>query len=267
MLADLRLYGRYLGISIRSQLQYRASFIMMAGGHFLITSFEFAAIWVLFERFGGLADWSLAEVALFYGMVNVSFALAEATARSFEYFHTLVKSGDFDRFLLRPCSLVIQVAGQEIHLRRLGRLTQGLCILAWAALALKLDWTLAKTGLLAFSIVGGTCLFYALFIIQATMTFGTTETLELMNSVTNDGTFTAQYPITIYCTWLRRFFTYAVPLACVSYYPALALLDRPDALGFGRLFQWLAPGIGILFFIFYLRLWHWGVLHYRSTGS
>ena len=32
-----RLYIRYLGISIRSQMQYRASFVMLTFGHFFIT--------------------------------------------------------------------------------------------------------------------------------------------------------------------------------------------------------------------------------------
>ena len=37
----LALYFRYVSISIRSQLQYRASFIMQTLGHFLITGMEF----------------------------------------------------------------------------------------------------------------------------------------------------------------------------------------------------------------------------------
>jgi ABC-2 type transport system permease protein len=58
-----------------------------------------------------------------------------------------------------------------------------------------------------------------------------------------------------------------VPLACVSYFPVLALLGRRDPLGSGQTFQWLAPGIGILFLIVALQVWRIGVRHYRSTGS
>ena len=77
-MTDLRLYFRYLGISVRSQMQYRASFVMMAVGHFLVTGIEVVGIWALFDRFGSLRGWTLAEVGLFYGLIHVAFALADA---------------------------------------------------------------------------------------------------------------------------------------------------------------------------------------------
>jgi len=102
------LYIRYLGISIRSQMQYRASFWMLTCGQVLITGIEFLGVWALFSRFGGLRGWSLAEAGLFYGVANIAFAIAEAFARGFDMFSALVKSGDFDRVLLRPRSTVLQ---------------------------------------------------------------------------------------------------------------------------------------------------------------
>ena len=86
-LADtLSLYGRYLAVSLRGQMQYRASFAMTAAGHFFTTALEFAAVWMLFDRFGQLRGWSLWEVGLFYGVVNLSFALSEAVVRGFDRF-------------------------------------------------------------------------------------------------------------------------------------------------------------------------------------
>ena len=86
MLDSLRLYKRYLGVSVRSQMQYRASFLMLSLGHFLETGIEFLGMAVFFDRFGHLAGWTLPEVGLFYGLVNVAFALAEAAARGFDSF-------------------------------------------------------------------------------------------------------------------------------------------------------------------------------------
>ena len=99
----LQLYWRYLMLSIRAQLQYRAAFLMAALGQFLSTGIEFLAIWVLFDRFGRLQNWRLAEVALFYSVVNCAFALADALSTGFDQFgNQYVKTGDFDRLLLRP---------------------------------------------------------------------------------------------------------------------------------------------------------------------
>lgn len=78
---------------------------------------------------------------------------------------------------------------------------------------------------------------------------------------------TGQYPLTIYRAWFRRFFTFVVPLACVNYFPTLAILDRPDPLGTSIYFQCAAPALGLIFLLIALRIWKFGVRHYRSTGS
>ena len=264
---DLRLLLRYLGISVRSQLAYRASFLMLSAGYLLITVLEFLSVWVLFSRFGSIDGWSLPEISLFYGIVNIAFALGESAARGFDIFSAMIKAGDFDRLLLRPRSTALQVAGQELTLRRVGRLLQGSCVLVWAASALGIHWSLSQYLLLGVTILGGTCLFYGLMIIQGTVCFWTTEPLEFMNAFTHGGVFAAQYPFSIYQDWFRRFFTFGIPLSCVSYYPTLALLDRADPLGSPAALHWLAPLVGVLFLGACLQLWHFGVRHYRSTGS
>jgi len=268
VLDALRLYGRYIRVSIGSQMQYRASFVMLAVGQFLVTGIEVLGIWALFARFGTLRGWRLPEVALFYGLINIAFALAEAVGRGFDVFDSKIKTGDFDRVLLRPRSAAFQIAAQELQLLRIGRLAQGLIVLLWAAGTLEVQWTVARVGLTVFAILGGACLFYGLFVLQATLAFWTIETLEIMNTVTYGGTETGQYPLTIYRPWFRKFFTFVVPLACVSYFPALAILGRDDPLvGSPVWFRWSAPAIGMVFLAVCLQVWQVGVRHYRSTGS
>ena len=263
----LALYGRYLGVSVRAQMQYRASFVLQTLGLFLVSVIEFLGVWALFDRFGSLRDWSLAEVALFYGVVNVAFSCAEAVARGFDVFGEFVKRGDFDRLLLRPRSTVLQLAGFELALHRIGRLAQGALVLGWASVALGVDWTVARLALLGFSIAGGTCLFFGLFVLQATAAFWTIESLEIANTTTYGGVQTAQYPLTIYADWFRRFFTFVVPLAAIAYFPVVAILGRPDPLGSPFWFQCAAPLLGPAFLLAALGFWQVGVRHYTSTGS
>ncbi|MEH2157872.1 ABC transporter permease [Nostoc sp.] len=267
MLNSLYVYSHYLSISIRSQIQYRAAFIMLLIGNFLSTGLEFFGVFVLLTRFKDLQGWSLSEIALFYSIVNISYALSDSISRGFELFPSLLKSGEFDRFLLRPRSTVLQLAAQELSLRRFGRLAQGLFVLFWSASTLHIAWSLDKILLAVTTILGGACFFYGLIILQATLTFWTIESLEIMNIVTYGGVETAQYPLAIYQPWFRRFFTFVIPLACVSYYPVVAILNHPDPLGSKMVFQWLSPLIGILFLLICLQLWELGVRHYNSTGS
>lgn len=266
MLDDARLYLRYVTISVKSQMQYRGSFIMSSLGHFLVTGIEFVAILVLFTRFGSIRGWSLPEVALCYGIVNIAFAISDAISRGFDLFGLMVKSGDFDRLLLRPRSTALQVAGQELTMRRIGRFAQGLLVLLWSAHALDVAWSPAKVALTAAAVLGGASLFAGLFVLQATLAFWTTESLEIVNTVTYGGVETAQFPLSIYRPWFRRFFTAVVPLATVSYFPALAILER-TASGVPALLQWTAPAFGFAFLLIALHIWKFGVRHYCSTGS
>ena len=264
----VKLYLRMIGVSIRGQMQYRVSFLLMSLGQFVTTGVEIVGVWALFDRFGNLTPWTLPQVAFFYGVVNISFAFTDALARGFDLFGAqFVKTGNFDRLLLRPRSTVLQLAGHEFTLFRVGRLLQGVIVLLWACHQLALDWTAARFALLAFTLIATFLFFYGLVIVGAVMSFWTTETLEIMNTLTYGGVETAQYPMAIYQKYFQRFFTFVVPLAMVTYFPIVAILGIPDPLGSTRTMQTLAPTAGFVFFGATLLLWRVGVQHYTSTGS
>jgi ABC-2 type transport system permease protein len=264
----LQLYGHLVSQSIRAQLQYRLSFALLAFGGFVTSVVEAVGIWALFERFGSLGTWTLPQVAFLYGLVNCAFPIAEALARGFDIFgKEFVKTGNFDRLLLRPRSTVLQLAGHEFQLQRVGRLAQGLAVFAWAIWMLDIDWSVARLLLLGYTLVSAVVFFYALFIFQAVVSFWTTESLEMMNTLTYGGVETAQYPLAIYSGGFRRFFTYVVPLGCISYFPSLALMGIEDPLGSSLWFQVCAPLAGYLFFALALIGWRIGIRHYTSTGS
>ena len=263
---SLRLYFRYAGISLRSQMEYRASFLIRSCAHFIVTIVEFLGLVALFQRFGRIDGWTLPQVGLFYGMVSVAFAIAEAIPRGFDIFPTLIKSGDFDRILTRPRSPALQILGQEFQLMRIGRFTQGLLILLWSAGRLGVDWTVPSVVLLICAIAGGVCLFSGLFVLGATMCFWTIESIEIVNCLTYGGVETAQFPISIYRTWFRSFFTFVVPLATINFFPEQAILS-PYAVGPTRWIAWVSPLAGMVFLLVCLQIWRIGVRHYTSTGS
>lgn len=264
-----RLYLRLVSQSVRAQLQYRGSFLLMAFGSLMTSVVEVAGIWALFQRFGMIGGgWRLPQVAFLYGLVNAAFAVAEALARGFDTFgRDFVRTGAFDRMLLRPRSTVLQLAGHELQIQRVGRFLQGAAVLGWAIWMLPIVWHGWKVALLAVAFAGAATFFYALFIAQAALSFWTTESLEVMNILTYGGTETAQYPLAIYRPWFRRFFTYVVPLGCVIYFPSVAIFGIDDPLGTSRLFQILAPGAGFVFMAVALGFWNLGIRHYTSTGS
>jgi ABC-2 type transport system permease protein len=120
---------------------------------------------------------------------------------------------------------------------------------------------------LAGAVFGGGCLFLGLFILRGTLAIWTVESLELVNATTYGGVQAAQYPMSIYDAWLRRFFTYLVPLLAVLYLPVTSAIGRGDPLGTPPWVGTLTWTVGPVFLALALGAWNWGVRHYTSTGS
>lgn len=265
-MSPLGLYTRYLATSMRSQMQYRLSFALYSLAQFIGIGVEFLGAWALVDRFGAVRGWSLPELALLFGLVNVTFALAESFGRGFDTFSSVVKKGDFDRFLLRPRSTALQVAGREFQFLRIGRLALGVTLLLWGGARLEVvTWGFAQVALVLGAIVGGSCVFYGLFVLQATFSFWSVESLEIMNALSYGGTETAQYPLSLYRRWFRGFFTFVVPLGFVSYFPVATILGRAGDLP--PLLRWASPLAGVVFLGASLLVWRVGVRKYASTGS
>lgn len=265
-MGPLALYRRLARISIRSQLQYRLSFVMQTLGQLLLTGGEFLGMWALFGRFGSLGGWSLADVCVFYGLVNVAFAAADAITAGFDSMGSLVRLGEFDRMLLRPRSTVLMLIGHELSGRRIGRFLQATAVLGYG-LAATGGIDVAGAALIVWTLVGSVALFAGLRILQACLSFRTVETIEIMNVFTYGGVTAASYPFPIFVRWFRLIFTYLVPLAAVAYYPGLVLIGRSDPLGAPSWTGWLSPAAGIAFLALALVVWRLSLRAYTSTGS
>jgi ABC-2 type transport system permease protein len=262
------LYGRYVAASVRSQLAYPASFAMMTLGAFLITIIEFIGVWALFRRFGQIGGWRLGDVALFYGLVSMIFAIADAITRGFDVFGpTFVKTGNFDRLLLRPRSPALQLLGYELRLTRIGRFAQGALVFGAGAALTGFHWSLGVIAILTFAVAGGVALFSGLLVLQATLAFWTVESLEVANVLTYGGEAAAEYPMNVYAAWFRNFLIFGVPIGCVTYLPMLAAMGRPDPLGSQVWIGPLAPAAGFLFLGVSLFIWRFGIRRYASTGA
>ena len=112
-----RLYVRLIGAQLRAQMQYKVSFLLAFAGSFLANIIEFFVILIIFSRVPQLAGWSLAEVALLYGMSGVAFAVAEMAGAALDTFQTHIVQGTFDRVLARPRGALFQVITEDFALR------------------------------------------------------------------------------------------------------------------------------------------------------
>ena len=264
----LRLWGRYAAVSVLGQMQYPGSFLILAAAQFANTVIGFVGVWILFARFGHIGGWSLGQIALFYGSITIAFAIADALSRGFDVFGPeFVKTGNFDRLLLRPRAASLQLAGHELRLASLGRLAQGALVLAIGLRLTPAAWSPGAATLLAWSILGGAAIFYGLLIAQATLAFWTVESLEVANIVTYGGVEAGQYPLDIYARWFRNLLMFVVPIGCVGYLPLTLILGKPNVFGAPAWAAVASPLVGWAFLGASLLVWGLGVRRYTSTGS
>jgi ABC-2 type transport system permease protein len=252
---------------MRSDLQYRVSFVLFTLSQFTVTILDFVAILILFGAVPALAHWSLREVTFLYGLANLSFGIADLLVSPIETVQQHIQTGTFDRLLLRPASPIVQVIADQFSLRRLGKVAEGALVFGIGCRVAGIHWTTARIALTALSVVTGSVIFSGLWVLTSCVCFWWVEGREAQNALTYGGGFLAQYPLGIYGAWLRRLLAYAVPIAFVNYFPAVYVLDRHDRLGLPAWASFAAPGVALVVVIAAAMAWRVGIRHYRSTGS
>lgn len=264
---QLGVYRRLVAARVRSDWQYRSSFLLLLVTQTLVAGLELAVIAVLFGHVDALAGWSVAEVALLFGLAGVAFGLADLFASQVELVSRHIKAGTFDRFLLRPMWPLLQLSSGEFALRRVGRLVQPAAVLAVALARVDIDWTPARALLVPVTVASGAVTFAAIWVITSSVAFWTVDTQEFANAFTYGGSHLTQYPFEVLGPWLRRIATFVVPLAFVAYLPAAYLLGRPPAWGPPRHAALLTPVVAAALALGAGAVWRTAVRHYRSTGS
>jgi len=258
----MRLYFKFFAMHLKSRMAYKKSFFFAVIGQFLTSFTAFLSMWFLLDRFETVRGYTLEECVLCSGVLLMSFAFGEGFFRGFDRFPRLVRSANFDLMLVRPRNLIFQVLCNDIEFTRIGRILQAVLMLAYGISMSSVVWTPYRALVLTLMILGGACIFAALFIIHAGFSFFTLEGLEFMNVFTDGAKEHFAYPIDVYGKPMLRICTYCIPYALFQYYPLLYLLGRPVSPLNG-----LLPLLTPLFLIPALALWRFGVKRYKSAGS
>lgn len=258
----MRLYLKFFSIHLKSQMIHKVSFFLTALGQFLVSFTAFLGILFMFSRFNEVEGFTLQQVLLCYGIVLLSFSLAECFGRGFDVFPQMIGNGEFDRVLVRPRSEVFQVLSSKMEFTRIGRVLQAVIVFIYAIPTSGVVWTWDKILTLLIMIICGSLIFFGLFLIYAALSFFTLEGLEFMNVFTDGGREFGRYPFSVYGDGILKFLTYVIPLALFQYYPLLYLLDIEQ----NKLYM-LLPLAALIFLVPCYAFWRFGLRRYKSTGS
>ena len=256
-----------INASLRSQLTYRLSTVLLTVAAALATFMDFVMIVVIMSHLPSLGGWSLPEVGLLYGIAGMAFGVTDACIGNLDLLPRQIREGTFDVVLVRPVGTLFQVVASEFGIRRLGKVAQSGIVLAVSLHQLHVAWTPPRVAMLAIAPVTATLIFGSIWVIAMTHVFWTVDSGEAANAFTYGGNFLAGYPIDMFTGWVRDLLAFVVPMAFVSYYPTLFILGRPDPIGLPAFTPLLTPAVAVALLGLACLVWRFGVRHYRGTGS
>jgi ABC-2 type transport system permease protein len=260
-------YAHILRAQIRAQVQYRVSFTIDIIGTTAALTLDLVTVLVLFRVTRSLAGFGLAQAFLMAGVASCGFALADMVSGNIDRLQVTIRSGQLDAVLVRPLGVLPQLLALDFAPRRIGRVVQGVVVLAVGLRFAHVAWTPEHVTMAVLAPLSGAVFFTAWFVGGATVAFWWIDSGEFANGFTYGGRDFVTYPMTVYSGQFRRVFGYALGFAFVAYYPSLVLLDRPDPLGLPRWVGWTAPLVALVAATVAASFWRTGVRHYRSTGS
>lgn len=257
----MKLYIKTLKMHIKSTLEYKASFIISFISQILVFFSYYFIILSLFSKFGNIKGFTLYEVLLCFSIIQFGYAFCETFARGIDQFDKLIIKGDFDRLLIRPQNILIQVLCYDLDLVKISRLIQAIIVFVIALVNLNIDWTILKVVALILMVLSSIVIFFGIFLLAASFCFFTIQGLEVRNLFTDGGKHMAQYPIGVFNKGFIIFFTIIIPYAFVNYYPLLYVLGKSN-----NIFYMLSPLIVFIYLIPCFIIFNIGSKRYQSVG-
>lgn len=258
----MRVYWKLILLNLESQMQYKLSFLMTVIGQFVTSFVGVFGVSFMFGYMSEIGEFSYNEVLLCFAIVTLAFSIGETFGGGLAVFAGILGNGEFDRALVRPRNVLLQLLAPRVDFTRIGLLLQAVLVLIYALPLCHVAWNCQKIITICLMIICGSILFFALFLFKASFSFFTVQSLDFLNLFTYGAREFGKYPFSIYGKGILNILTYVIPLALFQYYPLLYLLDKRT-----EEYYMLFPVLSLLFLIPCYILFTFGVRRYKSTGS
>ncbi len=258
----LSLYWYFLLQRFKILMEYRANFLIGASSTIILQIAGLLTIWVVMGQIPNLNGWTLDEVLLVYGLITLAKSVNHMFADNlWTIGWNYVRSGQFDRFLVRPIDPLFHLLADRFCHDGIGNFIVGAALVAKSTASLGIAWTPFNALYLIIVVLSGSAIFIALNLITATSAFWIVESIPVTQVIFNTHEF-AQYPLSIYHRGIQILLTWVIPYGFASFYPASYLLGHDV----GAL-AWLSPVVAMVLLVIAFRVWLFGLRHYSGTGS
>jgi ABC-2 type transport system permease protein len=259
-------YLTLLGIQLRASallaLQYRLDFVIDAFMSLFWTASALFPLIVLYGQRTTVAGWTWPEALLVVAWFTLlkgvlDGAVQPALSNVVEH----IRKGTLDFLLIKPVDAQFMVSTSRFELYRGSDVFGGLAILAWALHRLGRWPSASDVAMAAVLLLGAVVILYSIWILVVSLAFFVVkvDNLSYLFASLYDA---ARWPASVFRGTLAFLFTFVIPLALMTTYPALALLGRLSlasalgALAFAALFAFVAR-----------RVWLFAIGHYTSAGG
>jgi len=223
MRTDIKVYFKYIRMQFLCGLEYKGWWLMALQVLFVCVTDPLPTL-LMFRRMGSIGPWTWERILLIYALAVTSFGLAESFCRGFDYFPWhMLQSGNFDRVLLRPRSVALQVAGSYFHIHRLARAVSGLIAIFWALARMGVELTAWRVAVIVSALAGGAVMYGGVFVLSSGVAFFTIKALDWIFILTNASYQVTRVPLEHMPRVMARVFTFLLPILVISYYPASAV--------------------------------------------
>jgi ABC-2 type transport system permease protein len=223
-------YLRLLGVQFRASasiaVQYRVEFLVRAVLALFWTAWTLVPILVVYGARTSVAGWSFEEALVVVGWFTLLKGVLEGAVNpSLTTVVEHIRKGTLDFVLLKPADAQFLVSTAKFEPARVADLVGGMVVFAVAfhrmGRAPSLRGILLAVVLLACAVA----ILYSLWILVISAAFVVVkiDNLSFLFVSIYDA---ARWPVAVFPGALRLFFTFVVPLAVMTTFPAEALLDR-----------------------------------------
>lgn len=262
----MRRYLQLLAVQLKAStllaLQYRVDFLLDGLVSFFRTGAALLPLFVVFQDRPAFAGWSFSEALIVTGWFVLLRGIIEgAISPSLTTVVDHIRKGTLDFVLLKPADAQFLVSTARFELWPLTRLIAAGAIFGYAFHDLGRVPSLSGILLAAGLLLASTLLLYSLWILTVSAAFYVVKVdnlIYLFDSVFD----AARWPATIFRGLLEVLFTFVVPLALMTTYPAQALLGRLSTMAFLA-----ALAAALAFGVFSRLVWSRSIGRYTSASS
>lgn len=221
---SIRLFFKMTSVNLRGLMSYKIDFLVSFFGGLLSQTIGLLFLVVLFQNIPAVAGWNVYEVAMLYGYMFLAEGVLTLSFQGTNNMWKLIRMGSFDRFLLRPLSVQLQIYGLQTNLAGLGTGITGLVVIFYSMAQLEMKLSMLEMLLFLSSLILGSVI--RININFMCSCFAVIYKGAMVRSMVYKLQDMAKYPITIYPRTFQVILLSLIPFAAISYIPTAVLLGK-----------------------------------------